>query len=98
MNRYFACLLFESEVDDGSDLPPLVEESVRLVFAEDESAARLKAGRFGKEAEHDYLNDDGARVTWRFVRVLDVQEFCEQDFCDGVEVYGRLERRSPTDS
>lgn len=90
MNRYFVCLLFESHVNDGCDLPPLTEESIRLVIAPDGNAAREKAESLGRQSEHDYLNEDGARVSWKFVSVVDVQEFCEDEIYDGVEVYSRL--------
>ena len=68
----------------------LTEDSIRLVLAEDESAAMAKSTRLGKEAEHDYRNEDGARVSWPFVSVIDVQEFCADDFHHRVEVYSRF--------
>ena len=97
MNRYFACLLFESHVSDGRDDPRLTDESIRLVIADDEIAAREKAEAFGKESEHEYLNEDGARVAWRLVCVVDVQEFCDEAIDDGVEVYSRLNWQQSTD-
>jgi len=97
MKRYFACLYFESHVDDESNALPLTEESVRLVIADDESRACEKAEEFGKMTEHEYLNEEGSKVSWRFVRVVDVQEFCEEEFDDGVEVYSRLNRGQDSD-
>lgn len=92
MNRYFVCLLFESHVDDSRDVPTLTEESIRLVVADDEDSARYKAEELGKESEHSYSNEDGDTVSWRFIRVVDVQQFCEDEIDDGTEVYSRLDR------
>ena len=90
MKRYFVCLLFDSQVDDDSETSKLTEESIRLVIAADENEALEKAQAFGRESEHEYFNDTGARVSWRFIRIVDVQEYCEDEIEDGSEVYSRL--------
>ncbi len=93
VNTYFACLLFDSHVEDESGIAPLRDESIRLIVAKDEDDARRKAEELGKELEHDYENEDGSRVWWRFVSLIDIQEFCEDELADGVEVYSRLNRK-----
>ncbi len=98
MTQYFACLLFESDVDDESAISSLTEESIRLIVADDEEAARKKAEVLGRESEHQYLNEEGSTVSWRFLRVVDVQEFCQANIVDGVEVYSRLIRSGRTES
>lgn len=92
MNKYFACILFESFVADECNVAPLCEESIRLIIAQDENAARIKAEMVGRASEHSYLNEEGARVEWRIVSVFDIQEFCEDEIAAGVEVYSRFFR------
>jgi hypothetical protein len=94
MNRWFAALLtFEAEVDGVPNDDRLCEASVRLVEAADLEAAQEKARRLGRESEHVYLNENGERVTWRFDKLIDVQEVGEGPLVDGVEVLSRLYRK-----
>jgi len=90
MRLYFACLLFESSIDDDLDPASLTDESIRLIHADDEETALEKAYLLGTSSEHSYDNDAGARVSWKFVRVVDVQEYVEEDLYDGAEVYSRI--------
>lgn len=90
MSRFFVCLLFESEIENDSSAESLTDESIRLVIADDADAAAARAESLGQQSEHDDLNEQGERVFWRFISVVDVQEFCEDEFTDGVEVYSRL--------
>jgi hypothetical protein len=83
-------LLFETVVSDGMDADPLQERSIRLVSAEDEEGARKKAVTLGKDQQHSYKNDEGAMVEWQFIRVLEIQDLCEPELYDGMEVYSRL--------
>jgi len=93
MNQYFVCILFESHIDGAGEEDALSEESIRFVVANNYDEAREKAARFGRAAEHSYLNNDGERVSWKFVSVMDVQEFCDAKIDDGTEVYSRLNKR-----
>jgi len=63
---------------------------MRLVFAEDAETARQKAKTIGQEEQHDYYNENGARVSWRFSHVVEIQDLCEPEIYDGIEVYSRL--------
>jgi hypothetical protein len=87
---FSARLAFESEVSDGDDSPPLCEENIKLVEAENEDEARQKAFVIGQNDQIEYANSDGATVRWRFVRVVEIPNLCESELYDGVEVYPRL--------
>ena len=94
MPWFSARLLFECDVDDGQKEDRLCDESIRLIEAEDETDAEKKTQELGEEREHDYKNEAGATVRWRFVEVLEIQDLCEPEIGHGVEVYSRLFRRS----
>jgi len=94
MKRFFVCLRFVSTVLDDREDPTLEEDSIRYVIAGDDDEAREKGAALGKAAEHSYSNEAGKEVRWRFQSIVDVQEFCADDICDGVEVYSRMNWRS----
>src|SRR3989442_1169396 len=89
---FAAKLLFESSVreDDGRVLQ---EESIRLMQADDESHAYSKASQLGNSEEHHYLNEQGETVVWQFVSVVEIQDLCEENVSDGMEVFSTLKWR-----
>jgi hypothetical protein len=93
---FAAKLLFESSVPDDGRV--LQEESIRLIQAADEAQAQSKACLLGPSEEHEYLNEHGETVRWRFVSVLEVQDLCEENVCDGMEVFSTLKWRIGSDS
>jgi hypothetical protein len=93
MKSWFSAkLLFEAEVECSSD--PLCEESIRLVEANDDDDAQRRAAEIGAQAEHEYLNEEGQIVRWRFRGILEVQNLCETKIMHGMEVFSRMFRRS----
>jgi hypothetical protein len=89
---FSAKLLFRSNVADGQTRDALREESTIVVRATSIEEATSKARAFGAGAQHDYLNEDGAVVSWSFVDVLEVQDLCEHTLADGTEVWSRIFR------
>lgn len=87
---FSAQLRFRSKICDASCHDPLCEESIRLIEAETETVAWAKAAALGQASEHTYENDQGELVQWVFVRVVEVQDLCEDEIKDGVEVFSRL--------
>jgi Domain of unknown function (DUF4288) len=90
---FAAKLLFESGVqhDDGTVLQ---EESVRLIQAVDESQARSKATDLGISEQHQYRNNQGEPVAWKFVCIVEIQDLCEENIFDGIEVFSTLKWRT----
>src|SRR5436305_1855214 len=89
---YAAKLLYESTGGD-QDGRVLQEESIRLIQATDEAEALTKAKRIGALDEHEYPNEEGETVVWRFVSALEIQDLCEESLFDGMEVFSTLEWR-----
>jgi hypothetical protein len=86
-------LLFESVIDGKAQEQPLCEESIRVLLEENEESARTKAEAIGRGAEHEYQNDAGETVSWRFVSVLEVQDLSAASLEDGTEVFSTLFRK-----
>ena len=95
MSWFSARLLFESEVRDDQQVDPLCEESIRMIEANDKLEAERRAEEVGTANEHEYLNDHGVAVRWRFVRVMEIQDLCESTISHGTEVYSRVFREKP---
>jgi len=90
MNWFSAKLVFVARVIDGTDEEPLREESIRILRAENEMQARKRAAQLGALDEHEYLNEQGETVEWRFLNVDEVQDLCEETITDGMEVFSRI--------
>jgi len=91
--RYSAKLLFQFRVDLGADTGKrrLCEERIVTFHAGSAKAALAVAKRKGKQAEHDYENDEGNRVYFEFVGLMDLLELgCE---CDTDEVWYDINER-----
>ncbi len=89
---FAAKLLFESSVREG-DGRVLQEESIRLIQADDEAHAHAKATELGTTEEHQYPNEQGETVAWQFVGILEIQDLCEDNLFDGMEVFSTLKWR-----
>ena len=50
-------LLFKCVVEDNLTIPNLFEESIRIVWAENEDEVRSKAQKLGIKEEHEYKQD-----------------------------------------
>jgi hypothetical protein len=90
-NTWFSVrLLFASEIQGDSNLDRLCEESIIVVSASDEEHARQAAQAIALKMQHDYQNEGGEDVQWRFVQILEVQDLCEEKIESGTEVWSRL--------
>ncbi len=94
--RWYAVqLLFSCSIDAEYSEVPLWEESIRLVRGSSEDAAHELAKAMAAEKEHEYKNEQGQTVAWRFVRILEVQEIDDSELVSGTEVWSRLFRAQP---
>lgn len=91
---YGAKLIFVSTIEGHSaNEAALREASIRLIEADSQQEALSKAITLGQASEISYLNDRGETVSWRYVEVADVQDLCEAEVTDGMEVYSTLDRK-----
>ena len=98
MNWFGVKLLFTALIDGDVPQDALVEESIRVVQGRDVEHATERAAQFGRASGHNYRNETGQSVEWAFVRVLEVQDLCEDALADGAEVFSTMRRVSPDDA
>lgn len=96
MGWYSAMIIYECEIAGTSEARPLREESIRIVRAASEAAALAAAHEVGRQNAHSYTNERGEVVSWRLVRVVDVQDLCEDELGHGVEVFSRMTPAAPS--
>ena len=89
---YSARLVFETNSHEDSK-EVLREDSIRLINASSIDEAISKANVLGTIEQTEYYNNQNEIVRWRFVQVLDVQDLCEAEISDGMEVYSYLLRK-----
>lgn len=80
---YAAVLILKGLVGPGWDDERLTERQLRLVRASDADAAYERALALGREAEHEYANEDGEKVRWRFVGLAELVELDDPELRDG---------------
>ena len=78
--RYFS----ECVLDNAEDL---YEDSILLIRAENESAARTKGETSARGSNHSYANSTGEDVRWEFREILDVKQLFDDEIHDGSEIY-----------
>lgn len=90
MGWYSAVIIYETYVEGSPDPSPIREESIRVFRADSEPLALKKAEEVGRQNEHSYKNDQDELISWRFMKVAEVQDLCEEELTDGVEVFSRM--------
>jgi len=93
---YSASLLFRAVHPTDRDSDWLWQDSIVLMNASDEEAARQRAEAIGRDHEHEYQTTSGT-VRWEFVRVERLCEI-EGELRDGTELFSRFLRESEAES
>jgi hypothetical protein len=75
----------------------LWQESIKLIEADSEQAARMLAAKHGKSAEHSY-DVEGAAFTWSFRSIQSVFHLEDFRLESGVEVFSRFLKRAEAQS
>jgi len=95
---FTASLLFKAEHLGVSNYTPLWEELVILFQAISESDAEAKAAAYGQSHQHEYTNDEGTLIRWRFQKVERVCAIESTTLEDGTELFSRFLRDSEAQS
>jgi hypothetical protein len=69
------------------DAEGLYEDSILLIKAEGEAAAREKGEAAARRSNHEYANSVGEDVQWEFREILDVKQLFDDEIQDGSEIY-----------
>ncbi len=83
--------LYKCVVVDSTDDQPIFERKIFLIDVPVGSSSVDKANKMAKMFEDKYLNSKVEQVSWQLEQVLDIQDLCEKDLYDGVEVFARLD-------
>ena len=87
MKWYLAKFIYRIICGEGNHKPQF-DEQLRLICAEDDLHALLKARKTGHREEDTFLNDSQKLVQWKFIDVSELHVLNE--FTDGAELYSRI--------
>jgi len=87
MNWYITKIVFAITRED-SQTTEQFDEQLRLIAAEDQEEAFLKARTIGLNEEDCFYNDKNKKVKWEFVNVSEVTPL--HQLGDGTELYSRI--------
>lgn len=87
MNWYIAKIVFKITSENTEHIPQF-DEQLRLIAAESEEAAFLKARTIGIREEDSFLNDRNNTVKWEFINVAEIISL--QKLEDGMEIYSHI--------
>lgn len=86
--------------DEQGDTNVLYDKIIFLIKSEgNEKDVSSKAERMALKFENSYKNHLGNEVTWRLVKILQIQDLAQKNIYDGIEVFSNLmwERDVPKD-
>ncbi len=84
MNRYLVKLMFNINIDNGSN-DSQFDEQIRIVESYTLEDAFHKARTIGRKEEETFVNSENKMVSWQFIDVVDVYEL--ESIKDGEQVY-----------
>ena len=87
MNWYMAKIVFRIICGEG-DHTPQFDEQLRLIEAEHEEEAFVKATTIGEKDEESFLNQKNQVVRWQFINI---SELYKLSLTDGAEMYSRVQ-------
>ena len=72
---------------------------IKVKVKDDEKKALKKAKHMARKFENTYKNHLGEKVSWKLVKVLQIQNLVKKNIYDGMEVFSHLmwERDVPKD-
>ncbi len=95
MQNYLAKLIFNINIENGSDVSQF-DEQVRLVSSTNLENAFHKARTIGKQEEETFLNTQNNPVHWKFIDVIDVYPL--DTLKDGEQVFSLTHEKEDTHS
>lgn len=87
MNWYISKIVFKISAENTQHKPQF-DEQLRLIAADSEEQAFLKARSIGISEEDSFLNDKKNRVRWEFINVAEIVPLHNLE--DGMEIYSHI--------
>lgn len=87
MNWYISKIVFRISAENTLHKPQF-DEQLRLIAAESEEEAFMKARTIGLSEEDSFLNDKQNTVKWEFINVSEIVPIKKLE--DGMELYSHI--------
>ena len=87
MNWYLTKIIFRIICRNG-DHTPQFDEQLRLIKADDEQEALVKAQQLGQKESDAFVNAKEQPVQWKFINIAELYKI--NGFIDGAELYSRI--------
>jgi len=87
MNWYISKIVFKITAENTHHTPQF-DEQLRLIAAESDGEAFLKARMIGISEEDSFLNDKRNTVKWEFINVSEIIPL--KNLEDGMEIYSQI--------
>jgi hypothetical protein len=87
MNWYIGKIIFRIKANNTEHRPQF-DEQLRLIMADSNEEAFLKARMIGLSEEDSFINDKNNLVKWEFINVSELIPVKSLE--DGVELYSRI--------
>lgn len=87
MTWFLAKLIFRIVCGNGEHTPQF-DNQLRLIQADDEKQAFLKARAIGEKEQSSFLNEQEKLVQWKFINVSELYKLSA--LIDGAELYSRV--------
>ena|SRR3990170_2053707 len=87
MSWYISKIVFKISAENTQHKPQF-DEQLRLITADSEGEAFLKARAIGISEEDSFLNDRKNTVKWEFINVAEIIPL--NDLEDGMEIYSQI--------
>ena len=87
MKWYISKIVFKITAENTQHKPQF-DEQLRLIAAESEQEAFLKARTIGLSEEDSFLNDNQNTVKWEFINVAEILPL--HGIEDGIEIYSHI--------
>lgn len=95
MQKYLAKLMFNINIDNGTDASQF-DEQIRIIESRNAEEAFHKARVIGKKEEETFLNNDNKIISWQFIDVAEV--YTLENIKDGEQVYSNTHKIKDTGS
>lgn len=87
MKWYIAKIVFGITAEETQQRPQF-DEQLRLIGADSEEEAFIKARMIGLREEDSFLNDAQKMVRWEFINVSEIVSLSRLE--DGIEIYSQI--------
>lgn len=88
MSWFLAKIVYRIVCGDGNHTPQF-DEQLRLIEADDESIAFVKAQQIGELEQETFLNQRQNLVQWQFINVSELYKISA--LIDGAELYSKVQ-------